>query len=61
MLGKITEWLNGRKSYLAGLGWMVYKLGVASGWWPENPTIETLIVGGGALAFREAIGKAEKK
>ncbi len=60
MIQQILTWLNGKKTYLAALGWVVYKVGSGSGWWPENHNIETLLIGSGAVALREGIKKAEK-
>lgn len=61
MLGKILSFLDGKKTYLAVIAWGVYRLGVIQQWWPENITLETLILGAGGLALREAIAKSEKK
>ena len=60
MIGGLMKWLDGKKTYLLACLWMVYKVGVSSGWWPENPTIEALLIGGGAAALREAVEKVKK-
>lgn len=61
MLGAITMWLNGKKTYLLLLLWTAYKVGVSSGWWPESPQIEAVLLGGAGIALREGVSKSEKK
>lgn len=61
MLQSAIGWLDGRKTYLFTIGWGVYKIGISQAWWPENHQIETILLGGGALSLREAVGKIEKK
>lgn len=58
MLTNLINSLDGRKTYICVIAWVVYKIGSLHGWWMPNPTLETSLLAGAGLALRDAVNKA---
>lgn len=56
-MNKMWEYLQGKKSYLFTILWGLYRIAVSHGWMAENATLETSLIAGAGLSFRDAIAK----
>lgn len=59
MIGKLIGLLDGKKTYLFSVAWVAYKMGIVQGFWHDNPNLEALLLGGGAVSLREAVTKSK--
>jgi hypothetical protein len=57
LIEKILAFAKGKKTYACTIAWLVYKVGVAKSYWTANTVLETSLLAGGAMAFRDSLSK----
>lgn len=57
MLMKLSEFLDGKKTYIFTFAWLTYKLAVAKGYFNANQGVEAFLIAGGAASLRNALTK----
>jgi len=59
MLSKLIGATDGKKTYIFVIVWMVYRIGITKGWFPEALVLETFLLGGAGLSLRDGITKSK--
>ena len=53
----IVQFLAGKKTYLLGIAGVIYSLGIARNWWPNDASVWGLLGSAGAMTLRAAVTK----
>lgn len=58
---KVVAWLDGKKTYIVGIGTIIYAFGINRGYWHSDPDIWGTLFGGSAITLRLAVAKVAKQ